>query len=245
MWWKKIRRLLLVLLTVGLIFLGIIFIDLKVTRGYFLSAVLSHQNFSGIDVPEKDSNLVYEITTAADGEYNFRFENNAFTPKFFPVFRYDSIRYGLNDQTFFSYASNSELFYRDTVIGFSGGYGCGQGLGPATINPFEVFEMNFTYQEVIEKSFYALQFIAVGDSMVDPIYKQRLPMDSNNLWIEIDPHSSVIPITDSIAVQFYINLESVTKNERYAVKANSIQVGYLDLINYGLLFNRRMDILYR
>jgi hypothetical protein len=243
--WKKIRRFLIIILSIGLIVFGLVFIDLVVTRGLGFAAVIDYDGRHFVDVPDQDPNVIYEITPLANGRYNFRFENNAFTPKFLTVYRNDDVRYELNDTVFFSYASRPQLFFEDTVIASVGSWGCGTGLGPVTVNPFEVFEIEYTYEELLASSFWELRGCFYGEAPSDLIYHQRFLKDSNDLWIKIDPETSVIPKTDSIAVNYNFYLRSVVDNERYMVSSNTIQLNYLDLLNVMIYRENEDLILYR
>ncbi|MFT5821793.1 MAG: hypothetical protein ACI8ZM_003049 [Crocinitomix sp.] len=244
MLWKMIRRFLIISLSIGLVFFGLIMADLILTRGLFLSAAIDYDNRHFVEVIEQDPNVVYEITPLTNGNYHFQFENNSIMPKYFTASRNSDIQYEMNDTIFFMHADWAQLVLPDTVIGIYENWGCGTGLAPATVNPFEVFDMEFTYEELIQKSFYNLRYYHYSDQFEDPIYKEPMVKDTNGFWIEIDPLKTIIPCSDSIEVHYFFYLNSFYDNERYMVKSNGIQLSYLDLMNSWLVHERERQIRY-
>ncbi|NOQ71297.1 MAG: hypothetical protein GQ574_04815 [Crocinitomix sp.] len=169
--------------------------DIKVTRGFFLASAIDYDNRNFVEVKEQDPNVVYEITPLTNGNYHFQFENNSIMPKYFTASRNSDIQYELNDTIFFMHAGWVQLVLPDTVIGIYESWGCGTGLAPATVNPFEVFELDFTYEELVQKSFGRLRNYHYSDQFVDPIYNEPIAKDTNGLWVEIDPQKTIIPKT--------------------------------------------------
>ncbi len=242
MLWKKIRRFLIISLSIGLFLLILVMVDLNITRGHVLAEVIDYDSRHVNEMGEQDPNVVYEITPLPNGNYNFRFENNAMTPKYFTGYRPSDLNFDVDASYFFMHAGWTQLVLPDTVVGLCENWGCGTGLGQISINPLEVFELELTYEELIKKSFYQLPFNNLEESITDPIYNEPLLKDSNNFWLQIDPEKSTISITDSIQVHYFIYLESVFDGERYMVKSNAIQLGYLDLLNEWLFYEREGQI---
>lgn len=244
MLWRRIRRFLIISLSIGLFLLILVMVDLNITRGLVLAEIIDYDERHVDEVEEQDPNVVYEITQLPNGNYNFRFENNAITPKYFTGYRPEGFSIDIDSYTFFGYADWAQLVLPDTVVGLYEFWGCGTGLGPITINPLEVFESEFTYEDLVRKSFYRLPLNYNQEQVFDPIYNEPFLKDSNDFWVQIDPEKSTIPITDSIQVHFFVYLESIFDCERYMVKSNAVQLGYLDLLNEWLLYERESQVRY-
>ena len=104
-------------------------------------------------------------------------------------------------------------------------FGCGNGLGLCSINPYEKFEKNYTYKEVLNEINYLNNIIDNDDN--DLLYGEKLFIDKDNLILN---NESKITKNDSLEVEFYYGLYSMEFNEQYPIKSNSVKIAYLDLI---------------
>lgn len=237
--WKKIRRFLIILFTLGLVVFGTIFIDLKITRGFYFAQMMGLENRQSVELPSENSNCVYEITATANGTYHFRFANNSITPKYFTAYRNSDIKYELDDTLFFAYAKKPEISMNESIIGDSDGWTCGTGLGFVSINPFDSFEMNYTYDDLINSTANFLDFWG-GIDMLDGVVYDYSALQDTNGFIVLDPILNHLSNSDTVEVRYHLEVTSVTGSSEFKVESNPIKLSYLDLIKRWV-FNRNNE----
>lgn len=104
-------------------------------------------------------------------------------------------------------------------------FGCSNGLGLCSINPYEKLEKDYSYTEII-KEISHIRNISDNENN-DLLYGEKLFLDEEKLIINND---SRITKKDSLEIEFYFGLFSLASKEQYPIKSNILKVGYLDLI---------------
>ena len=123
-----------------LIFLGILILilDLKLTRGFYLSTVAPEPIFDVYS--ENNLSLFYTIRRMENGNYELEFKNNSITPKQFYLYEWETF-FKLSDSILFYYASRDKINFNGRVKEDYYGFDCGSGLRTVSINPFERFKV--------------------------------------------------------------------------------------------------------
>ncbi|AFM04757.1 hypothetical protein Fleli_2387 [Bernardetia litoralis DSM 6794] len=213
------------ILTVQIIILiGLITIDLYVFRGYYTSKIIiqpnswrNTQNYScKLTIEQKNNN-----------KYLFKFKNKSIIPSYFLNYRNEKYFQNINDTLFFTYIRKN-LFpaYR---FDYYNSFDCGTGLGLTSINPFESFEIEKTYNDIIEESYHQ-DLLKKTDFFHNKVKKSYEDLDYKEIDSLLKKESEIISITDSIEIEYYTIMYSfVSKEEKYT-KSNKINVSLKDLL---------------
>ncbi len=221
------------------ILLCLVFADLKLTRGYFFKYFVAMPQM-GEFADDFEGGFEYTIKKKANGNFDFRLQNKSIFPVNLILYRNDSPNrynhffYTLEDSTLFDYARRAKLNYPINVKEQGYGFGCGSGLGTATLNPFEGFDLELSYQELLGR------YNLVGDLTL------RVTRNDSTFFLDfvhlrpIISHSkpynySLIKDTkitqkDSVDVEFYLPVYSIFTGKQFNVYSNSIKLSYLDML---------------
>jgi hypothetical protein len=216
----KFNRLKKVLIFTFLFISVLIIFDLYFLRGFASSYFIYERK---VDI-EKTKFL---IEKKENGIFNFSFENKSITPKYFLLYREGKLFLNGLDTIFF-YGNRARIINKKNTFKIDLMFGCGNGLGLSSINPYEKFQKHYTYEEILNEISH-LGMISDYQNK-DLLYGENLFSDEEKMVLNLE---SKLNEKDSLKVQFYYGLYSVGENKQYPIKSNSIKIGYLDLIeNY-------------
>ena len=216
----KINRLKKVIIFTFLFSLVLIIFDLYFLRGFTSSYCIYERK---VDIKKTK----FLIEKKENGIYSFTFKNNSIVPKYFLFYREGKMFLNGLDTIFF-YGNRARVINKKNTFKINLMFGCGNGLGLSSINPYEKFQKYYSYEEILNELSH-LRMIS-DDQNKDLLYSENL--FSNEEKMILNPKSKLNK-KDSLEVQFYFGLYSVGENKQYPVKSNSIKIGYLDLIeNY-------------
>ncbi|MCD8401471.1 hypothetical protein LNJ05_12225 [Tenacibaculum finnmarkense genomovar ulcerans] len=169
----------------------------------------------------------FSIEKRENGIYTFTFKNNSITPKYFLFYREGEIFLNGMDTLFF-YGNRARVIDKKNISKIDLMFGCGNGLGITSINPYEKFQKDYSYEDILNEISY-LGMISDYKNK-DLLYGENLFSDEKELILN---KKSMLNEIDSLEVQFYYGMYSVGENKQYPIKSNTIKIGYLDLIkNY-------------
>lgn len=222
---EKIYKTLAFLFLLSPILLGI---DLWLMRGYYLADCIAPMNMSLTG--EGNLNMEYQIEQIRPGVFQFRITNRSFFPKFIWLYRNHERLYTLTDTMLFRCADRVKFNYPYKMSTESYGFGCGTGLGVASINPFETFITEKGYEDLAGYySFYSNLAIRQGNVFYDPLYGQELAIMNEDQELEWcnTPH---LTNADSVELQFFLPVHSIFTGKRHDIYSNPVKVAYLDLL---------------
>jgi len=217
-------------LIVGLILYILLYLDLKLTRGYFLSKIAASPRIGQLSEDKKTA-MIYTIQKKADGTIISYFKNNSLTPKFIISYRFDDIFQKVNHDFFLDKAARKNISSSRKTKETGYGFDCGTGLGSTSINPLESFYIERDYQDFLE-SFDLSRNLAErrGGAMMYDLLRLRPLFETKNnelIWLN---EGNISP-KDSIDVKFYIPVYSIFSGKQTNVYSNVIKVSYFDLLN--------------
>jgi hypothetical protein len=212
---SKLKKTLIYI--VVLISLFILF-DLYILRGLNSSYFIFAKDISS----EKTE---FTITKKEDGIFNFSIKNKSIIPDYFMFYREGNIFLNNVEDIVFMGNRSRVLNTKNSIKKISLAFGCSNGLGFCSINPYEKFEKDYNYKEVLNEINYLNNIIDNDDN--DLLYGEKLFMDRDSLILN---KKSKITKKDSLEIEFYYGLYSMELNEQYSIKSNSVKIGYLDLI---------------
>ena len=212
---SKLKKTLIYI--VVLISLFILF-DLYILRGLNSSYFIFAKDISS----EKTE---FTITKKEDGIFNFSIKNKSIIPDYFMFYREGNIFLNNVEDIVFMGNRSRVLNTKNSIKKISLAFGCSNGLGFCSINPYEKFEKDYNYKEVLNEINYLNNIIDNDDN--DLLYGEKLFMDRDSLILN---KKSKITEKDSLEIEFYYGLYSMELNEQYSIKSNSVKIGYLDLI---------------
>lgn len=212
---SKLKKALIYIITLVLVF---ILFDLYILRGLYSSYFIFAKN-------SNSEKTVFRITKKEDGIFNFSIKNKSIIPDYFLFYREGNIFLDDIEDIVFTGNRSRVLNSRNSIEKISLTFGCSNGLGFCSINPYEKFEKDYNYKELLNEINYLNNIIDSDDN--DLLYGEKLFIDRDNLIL-----NKKIKITksDSLEVEFYFGLFSIELNEQYPIKSNSVKIGYLDLI---------------
>jgi hypothetical protein len=212
---SKLKKTLIYI--VVLISLFILF-DLYILRGLNSSYFIFAKDISS----EKTE---FTITKKEDGIFNFSIKNKSIIPDYFMFYREGNIFLNNVEDIVFMGNRSRVLNTKNSIEKISLAFGCSNGLGFCSINPYEKFEKDYNYKEVLNEINYLNNIIDNDDN--DLLYGEKLFIDRDSLILN---KKSKITKKDSLEIEFYYGLYSMELNEQYSIKSNSVKIGYLDLI---------------
>jgi hypothetical protein len=190
---------------------------------YFLRGLNSSYLIFGKNIDSKKTEFI--IRKKENGLFNFRIKNNSIIPDYFMFFREGKIFLDNVEDIVFMGNRSRVLNTRNNIEKISLNFGCSNGLGLCSINPYEKFEKDYSYKEVLNEINY-INNISDNENN-DLLFGEKLFLDKENL---IFNKESRITDKDSLEIEFYYGLFSLESNEQYSIKSNSVKIGYLDLI---------------
>lgn len=222
-----------------LILLCCIFTDLYFTRGFFLNYLVASPQMGEL-TNDFEGEFEYTIHKKANGNFGFRLQNKSIFPFNLILYRYGSPNiynhyfYSLPDSTLFDYATRAKLNYPINVKKQGYGFDCGTGIGVATLNPFEEFDLEMSQDELLEHIdlFQDLTLtLHRNDStfLVDFIYLEPIVVQSNQEEYSL-VRDSKITEKDSVDVEFYLPVYSIFTGKQFDIYSNCIRFSYLDMI---------------
>lgn len=207
--------------------MGLIVTDLYIFKGFYSSKIIIKPGHW-----EDDKNYSCEllIEKKTDNKYLFTFKNNSLIPKYILNYRNEEHFQNLPDTLFFNYLGRN--LFPAYSFNYSNNFSCGTGLGLTSINPFEFHKIEVTYNDIIKdcSNIYTLKGT---DFIYMKSKKQYLKLESNYREIDslIKDENQLILATDSIQVEYYMNIYSfVSKNKMHTV-SNRINVSIKDLLD--------------
>lgn len=213
---SKLKKALIYIIILTSVF---ILFDLYILRGLNSSYFIFAKNINS----EKTE---FRITKKEDGIFNFSIKNKSIIPDYFLFYREGNIFLDNVEDIVFMGNRSRVLNPKNGIEKIRLTFGCGNGLGFCSINPYEKFEKDYNYKELLNEVNYLNNIIDSDDN--DLLYGEKLFTDRDNLIL-----NNEIKITenDSLEVEFYYGLYSMELNEQYPIKSNSVKIGYLDLID--------------
>ncbi|WP_196896039.1 hypothetical protein [Aureivirga marina] len=216
---KGLRKRILIQLS---IFISILIIDLYVFRGYFSSSVIISPNEWNYEI-DRSSKL---SITKNNNKYLFNYNNNSLSPKYVLNYRSGKKLMKFNDTIFF-YSLRKNLFPNyDTD--YSNSFDCGTGLDLISINPFDSYKIEKTYQEIINECSYSDYFKKTE------YFQKKFPKQFKHLkYHQIDSliikEKDFISNKDSVKVEYFIVMYSYLSKDRLRTVSNKINVSLKDL----------------
>ncbi|WP_397447811.1 hypothetical protein [Polaribacter sp. R77954] len=192
--------------------------DLYILRGLNSSYFIFKKN---IDLKKTE----FIITKKEDGIFNFSIKNNSIIPDYFMFYREGNIFLNNVEQIVFMGNRSRVLNTKNNIEKINLSFGCSNGLGLCSINPYEKFEKDYSYKEVLNEINYINNISDNKNN--DLLFGEKLFLDKENL---IFNHESKITKKDSLEIEFYYGLFSEGLKEQYPIKSNVVKIGYLDLI---------------
>ena len=195
-----------------------ILFDLYILRGIFSSYFI----FRNENISKKTK---FVIKKKENGVYNLNIKNNSIIPDYFQFPRWNKVFLTDVNKIVSMGIGSRVLNTKNDLEKISLSFGCSNGLGLCSINPYEKIEKDYTYTEIIEKITHIRN---ISDNINnDLLYGDKLFLDKTRLIINND---SRITKMDSLEIEFYFGLFSLASGEQYPIKSNIVKVGYLDLI---------------
>ncbi|RBW57541.1 hypothetical protein DS884_10825 [Tenacibaculum sp. E3R01] len=192
--------------------------DLYILRGLFSSYFVFKKKIA----PQKTE---FVIKKKENRLFNFKIKNNSIIPDYFLFFRSNEIFLKDVNKIVFMGIGSRVLNTKKDLEKISLSFGCSNGLGLCSINPYEKLEKDYSYTEII-KEISHIRNISDNENN-DLLYGEKLFLDEEKLIINND---SRITKKDSLEIEFYFGLFSLASKEQYPIKSNILKVGYLDLI---------------
>ncbi|MGB1243334.1 MAG: hypothetical protein ACPG49_12475 [Chitinophagales bacterium] len=239
-----LKRLFKIISLLAFILLCLVFADLKLTRGYFFMYLVATPQM-GKFADDFEGSFEYTIKKKANGNFDFRLQNKSIFPVNLILYRNDKFFYALDDSTLFDYAERAKLNFPIKVRGQGHGFDCGTGIGLATLNPFEEFDLELSYKELLENfSLYQdLTFeIIRNDSTlwVDCIHLQPILAISKQKKYSLLKDTKITQ-KDSVYVEHYLPVYSIFTGKQFNVYSNSIKLSYLDMLKSEIDYYNGID----
>jgi hypothetical protein len=219
------------LLERGIIFIivivTVIIADFKFTRGYYTTELDYLINGNKSVEESKIKSLIYTIRKSQNNTYKFEFTNNSLIPRFFMNYRNDTIFQIMSSSFFFNHANRIKVNSPNYDFDYSFWGDCQTGIGFTSINSFEKFEKEISYDELL-KELGQRSFVIemITNDYKDVIYGEDIFSNIDNLILN---KNLKVQETDSLNIQLYLPVISLENKLAY-ITSNNINVGYLDLI---------------
>lgn len=223
------RKLTKIALALTATLILILLIDIFLFRGFFFEKIFFEKDYG--ELHEAPTNVHYNIQKKGDN-YTFTFKNNSYKPYYFWTYRWEKVIQKVPDTLFFIYARRIQIDYPHLSTEFYYGFDCGTGVGMTAIRPQESFQIDLSYQELLDGHYYIYEHINAMnelDSIAKDLYHQKpLVKIVNNRFTILENES--IKNTDSVNIRFYLPIFSPVKGHLSYVKSNPIKVSYLDIV---------------
>lgn len=215
---NKLKKIITYLIIFSLIF---VLFDLYILRG-LTSAHFLYQK----DIDSKKSEFTIEKKNKE--LYTFTFKNKSIIPSYFVNYRNGNIFTNDIEYIFFIDNRNRIMNTIGDIKEIDLTFGCGNGLGHYSINPYEKFIKDYSYEDILNEISYPSKIFDKEGN--DLLYGDKLFSDKKNFILN---ENSRINKKDSLDIQFYTGLYSMESYDFYPIKSNNIKIGYLDIIeNY-------------
>lgn len=208
----------------GLLFMMILFLlDLYIFRGFYSSK--TPINYKNNEV-YLNHNFEFLISKKNDSIYNFKFSNKAFPPKLIVSYRYDWIQ-NLSDSLFFSNYMFDNIYPNINKQDYDFHFSCGTGVVPSSINPFEKFNTEFSYREIVERCYYQIMNTYNCD-ILDIVKNRKLNYSKFDSLVFTEKFR--FKEKDSVKLEFYFPLFGLYTSERSYISSNKISIASNDLL---------------
>jgi len=205
----------------------LIIIDLYLFRGYYTSRVIIT---SGYDYDPDDYTYGIYIKKGKDDKYIIKFKNYSLFPRYLRNYRNDELIQHLTDTIFFNQLGGN--LFPAYGTNYSYDFGCGTGLGLTGINPYESFKIEKSYKDII-KEFSSSEILANSMYLYEssPSRESFNQIDYDEIDSLIESESQHVLATDSVKIEYYINMYSFVSRNPIRIISNRINVSVKDLID--------------
>lgn len=219
----------------SLLFVVMLFsLDLYIFRGIYSSRIpITYKN----NEVYLNHNFDFSITKKNDSIYNFKFSNKAFSPKLILSYRYDWIQ-NLSDSLFFSNYMFNNMYPNIKQQDYGFHFSCGTGVAPSSVNPYEKFNVEFSYREIIERCYYQINNTYNCDilNLVNIKELDYLKFDSL-----VFTEKFRFKEKDSVKLEFYFPLFGLYTPERSYITSNKISIASNDLLEVYIKQRKEYD----
>jgi hypothetical protein len=194
-----------IIIGIIIILISLIFFDLHVLRGYFLTPYLYTSTFERFD-----GDMEYIIKDNGDGTLDLHLKNNSLA--YYPIFLYRwEIFFDLSDSIMFQYYAARSKFSIDGNVLYDQGSGidCGTGIGMALIRPLESFSLNNLKIQQVIQDYQSYNFImALKEKGIDISSNEtiscQLYLQINSLGVEeVRVYSNVLELPTRLFFEGY------------------------------------------
>lgn len=234
---KKLIKIIALLFSIILItFLA----DLYILRGYFTPKIIYSLNSDNSQNGLEVLNDYCSLTVSKENNYfNIDFKNNSYKPFLVWTYRWEPF-FKVNDSVFINHLRYKSNFPKYTNR-YDYGLDCGTGAGTFTINPFESFKAQKTYNELVDFIYWSGHHYdnSTKDTIKDLIYNKPLLLVDRNKKFKVFERNDLTD-KDSTEIELYLPLFNINHKTLFYVKSNKVKLCYRDIIDNLINYEKKI-----